>query len=91
MTGKPKISGLGDLDPFRERQARAVLDRFTREQDRHRRQAALMWAGAMVTMFSDHELRLIDDCGFLSPLDRDLLRQAGREVTDPHKPKGDGQ
>jgi hypothetical protein len=90
-----------NLDPFRERQARDVLSRFTREQAWHRRQADLMWAGVMVVMFSDHELRLIDDCGFLSQLDRDLLKQAGRDVTAdrtpapadmpaplvPHKPK----
>ena len=39
-----------------------------------------MWLGTMVAMFSDHELRLLDDLGFLSERDRDLLRQAGRAV-----------
>ena len=46
----------------------------------HQRQADLMWAGSLVTHFSDHELKLLEDLGFLSQHDRDLLRQAGREV-----------
>jgi hypothetical protein len=60
-----------------------------------------MWLGVMAALFSDHELRLLDDLGFLSQRDRDLLRQAGRYMpgdgttacTDtsvpsvPHKPK----
>jgi hypothetical protein len=29
-------------------------------------------------LFSDHELRLLDDLGFLSQWDRDLLTQVGR-------------
>lgn len=81
-----RVNGISDLDPFRERQARDVLHRFTREQDRCRRQADLMWVGVMVAMFSDHELRLIDDCGFLSQRDLDLLRQAGRDVTVDRAP-----
>jgi hypothetical protein len=39
-----------------------------------------MWLGTMAAMFSDHELRLLDDLGFLSQRDRDLLSQAGRPV-----------
>jgi hypothetical protein len=34
----------------------------------------------MTALFSDHELRLMNDLGFLSQHDRDLLRQAGREL-----------
>ena len=42
------------------------------------RQADLMWCGMLVTQFSDHELRLLGETGFLSEHDRDLIRQAGR-------------
>ena len=37
-----------------------------------------MWLGVLAALFSDHELRLLDDLGFLSQRDRDLLGQAGR-------------
>lgn len=67
-----------NLDPFRSRQVPAVAARFQRERDRQQRQADLMWLGVMAALFSDHELRLLDDLGFLSQRDRDLLRQAGR-------------
>lgn len=73
------------IDPFRARQVTDVGRRFTREQDRHQRQAGLMWLGTMVALFSDHELQLLNDLGFLSQNDRDLLAQAGRPVT------GDGR
>jgi hypothetical protein len=66
------------LDPFRSRQVPEVAGRFQRERDRQQRQADLMWLGVMAAMFSDHELRLLDDLGCLSQHDRDLLRQAGR-------------
>jgi len=69
------------LDPFRSRQVPDVAGRFTRERDRSRRQADLMWLGTMAAMFSDHELRLLNDLGFLCQRDRDLLSQAGRPVT----------
>lgn len=68
------------LDPFRERQASDVGGRFLAERDVHRLRADLMWLGSLV-LFSDHELRLLNDLGFLSQHDRDLLRQAGRDVT----------
>ena len=70
-----------DIDPFRERQVPDVAGRFERERDRAKRQADLTWLGAMVAFFSDHELRLLNDLGFLSQHDRDLLGQAGRSVT----------
>ena len=69
------------FDPFRSRQVPAVAGRFLRERDRHQRQADLMWLGAMAAMFSDHEMRLLHDLGFLSQRDLDLLRQGGRAVT----------
>ena len=82
-TGKPPRIRTGpDIDPFRERQVPGVAGRFTAERDRHQRAADLMWLGAM-SLFSDHELRLLDDLGFLSQHDRDLLAQAGRSVTAP--------
>ena len=68
----------GRIDPFRERQVPDVAGRFLKERDRHQRQADLMWLGAMAALFSDHELRLLNDLGFLSQHDRDLLCQAGR-------------
>jgi hypothetical protein len=67
------------LDPFRERQASDVAGRFLAERDVHRLRADLMWLGSLV-LFSDHELRLLNDLGFLSQHDLDLLRQAGRAV-----------
>lgn len=70
-----------DIDPFRRRQAPGVAGRFQKERDRHQRQADLMWIGVMVAMFSDHDLRLLNDLGFLSRRDHDLLQQAGRGVT----------
>jgi hypothetical protein len=90
-----------NLDPFRSRQVPEVAGRFQRERARQRRQADLMWLGVMAAMFSDHELRLLDDLGFLCQNDRDLLRQAGRLMPGsgtassadtsaplvPHKPK----
>lgn len=66
------------IDPFRARQVPDVAGRFERERKRQQRQADLMWMGVLV-MFSDHELRLLNDLGFLSQHDRDLLRQAGRK------------
>ena len=71
------------IDPFRERQVRDVAGRFEKERDRHRRQADLMWLGTMAALFSDHELRLLNDLGSLSQHDCDLLGQAGRSVTGP--------
>lgn len=68
------------IDPFRERQVHDVAGRFRKERDRQQRQADLMWLGVMAALFSDHELRLLDDLGFLSQRDRDLLAQAGRMV-----------
>lgn len=71
-----------NLDPFRSRQVPDVAGRFRREHDRQRRQADLMWLGAMAGLFTDHELKLLDDLGFLSQRDRDLLRSAGRYMPD---------
>jgi len=67
------------IDPFRERQVPDVAGRFLKERDRHQRQVDLMWLGTMVGLFSDHELGLLNDLGFLSQHDCDLLGQAGRE------------
>lgn len=77
------VSRSPSIDPFRERQVPDVAGRFTRERDRQQRQADLMWLGVMAAMFSDHELRLLDDLGFLSQRDRDLLNQAGRSAAKP--------
>jgi len=67
------------LDRFRERQVSDVTGRFLAGRDQHQRQASLMWLGSLV-LFSDHELRLLDDLGFLSRQDRDLLGRAGRRI-----------
>lgn len=66
------------IDPFRKRQVPDVAGRFLRERKRHQRQADLMWLGALVALFSDHDLKLLNDLGMLSQHDNDLLRQAGR-------------
>lgn len=68
------------LDPFRARQVPDVAGRFLRERDRHQRQADLMWLGTMVALFSDHDLGILGDLGFLSQRDRDLISQAGRRT-----------
>lgn len=67
-----------DLDPFRARQLPDIGRRFIRERDRHRRQADLMWAGTLVSMFTDHELRLLNDAGLLCQHDLDLIKQVRR-------------
>jgi hypothetical protein len=68
----------GAIDRFRQRQVPDVAGRFLKERKRHERQADLMWLGTMAALFSDHELKLLNDLGFLSQHDRDLLGQAGR-------------
>lgn len=72
----------GRLDPFRQRQASDVAKRFLKERDEHKRHADLMWLGTMAALFSDHELQLLADLGFLSQRDHDLLkgRLAGPQV-----------
>lgn len=64
------------IDPFRARQMPDVGERWRRERDRCQRQADLAWLGVMLSRFSDHDLKLLDDMGFLSQHDRDLLKQA---------------
>jgi hypothetical protein len=76
----PTINAGPTLDPFRSRQVPDVAGRLLKERDRHQRQANLMWLGTLAAMFSDHELKLLNDAGFLSQHDHDLLRQAGRGV-----------
>jgi len=66
------------IDPFRSRQVPYVAGQFQRMREGHQRQADLMWLGVLVT-FSDHDLRLLNDLGFLCQHDLDLLRRAGRE------------
>jgi hypothetical protein len=73
---------MNTIDPFRQRQVPDVAGRFLRERDRHQRQADLMWLGTMVALFSDHELKLLYDLGYLSQHDHDLIRQAGRQGAD---------
>jgi hypothetical protein len=76
------------IDPFRARQVRDVAGRFTRERAAHERQASLMWLGTLAAMFTDHELGLLWDLGFLCPRDLDLLRQASRLPAEPSTPRG---
>jgi len=75
---KAKISP--KIDPFRERQVPDVAGRFLKYRDGHQRHADMMWLGALA-QFTDHELRLLDDLGYLSQRDRDLRNQAGRNIT----------
>jgi hypothetical protein len=70
------------IDPFRSRQVPDVAGRFQAERDRHQQAADLMWLGALV-QFSDHELRLLSDLGFLSQHDWDLLARNGRACDTP--------
>jgi hypothetical protein len=85
VTGKPagarpKVKLSPSIDPFRERQVPDIGGRFLAERDVHRLRADLMWLGSLV-LFSDHELRLLNDLGFLCPHDLDLLGQAGRSMS----------
>jgi hypothetical protein len=70
------------VDRFRRRQVPDVAGRFLRERDRHQRHADLMWLGTLIAIFSDHELRLLADLGYLPQHDADLLAQAGRLTLD---------
>lgn len=79
MTDK-KPRSADRLDPFRSRQVPDVAGRFTKARKEHQRQADLMWLGTMVAFFTDHELKLLEDLGFLSERDRNILAQAGRPV-----------
>jgi hypothetical protein len=72
--------GEPSLDPFRSRQVPDVAGRFLKERARHERQSHLMWLGTLVGMFSDHELGLLDDLGYLSAHDRGLIAQAQRRT-----------
>jgi hypothetical protein len=63
------------IDPFRRRQVPDVAGRFRQERERHQRAADLMWLGVLAGMFSEHEIQLLNDLGFLSQHDRDLLGQ----------------
>jgi hypothetical protein len=76
-----KTSSGQELDPFRSRQVPDVGRRFLDARNSSQRQADLLWLGTMIALFSDHELKLMHDLGFLSQHDRDLLSQAGRPVT----------
>ena len=80
MTTTKTLTLSPDIDPFRERQAPDVGARFRSARDMHQRSADLMWLGSLM-QFSDHELRLLNDLGYLSEHDRTLLAHAGRSVT----------
>ena len=77
-----KITATPRLDPFRERQVPDVAGRFLKYRDMQQRSADLMWLGCLA-QFSDHELRLLDDLGYLSQRDHDLLKHAGRLLDTP--------
>ena len=70
-----KASPPGVTDPFRGRQVPAVAGRFQKERAAHQRAADLMWSGILASQFTEHEIGLLDDLGFLSPHDRNLLQQ----------------
>jgi hypothetical protein len=79
------------IDPFRARQVPDVAGRFLKYRDMHQRSVDLMWLGILV-QFSDHELRLLDDLGYLSQHDLALLAHAGRarEKQQRRKRPGNG-
>lgn len=80
MSRTGRLRAEPDIDPFRERQVPDVAGRFLKYRAGHQRHADMAWLGALV-QFSDHELRLLDDLGYLSQRDRDLLRHAGRPLS----------
>lgn len=74
-----------NIDPFRSRQVPEVARRWREARDRQRQQADLMWLGSMIASFSDHDLKLLSDLGFMCPHDRDLLAKAG------HRSESEGE
>jgi len=67
------------IDRFRRRQVPDVAGRFLKYRRACERNAELTWLGAMA-QFSDHELGLLNDLGYLSQRDLDLLHAAGRNT-----------
>lgn len=80
MTRKATINIGPTLDPFRSRQVPDVAGRFLKVRDGHQRHADLMWAGMLTVYFTDHELGLLNDLGYLSEHDLGLIRQANRKA-----------
>jgi hypothetical protein len=73
----------GPLDPFRARLVPKVTRRLDAERDQHRRQADLAWTGVLVSQFTVFELRLLDDLGFLSQHDKDLIAAVRKKQESP--------
>ncbi len=64
------------LDHFRSRQAQDVGNRWQRIRDAHEAAAKRMWLGSMLVEFTEFELGILRDMGFLSPADEALLAKA---------------
>jgi hypothetical protein len=62
-------------DPFRQRRAQEIADKWQQVKVAHERAVKVMWLGAMVAHFDTFELTVLDDMGFLSPVDHDLLKR----------------
>ena len=80
----PAAPKTGRLDPFRSRQVPKVAGRLLAERDRWQRQADLAWTGVLITQFSPFELRLLDDLGFLSEHDNNLVTAARAKQEASH-------
>jgi hypothetical protein len=72
-----------DLDAFSRKRLPEIASRWRDIKDAHQQAQFRMWAGSMVLNFNDDELAILDAVGFLCPLDKDLLRDAGRPI-QPH-------
>jgi hypothetical protein len=68
------------LDEFGMRLQSTAAQRMTSLRVRHSEASRRLLAEMLVAEFGDHELTLLDQLGFLSPGDRQLLKRYRRPV-----------
>lgn len=56
--------------------------RWMKLKQAHTKAAELMWAGVLVTQFSDHELKLLSEHSMMCVRDHQLLNQSGRPIAN---------
>lgn len=89
MASKHRYPKVSDLDAFSQKRFPEIATRWNDARREHQRTAFAMWVGTMAMEFADDELAILDQMGFLSEMDRILLRQAHRwpEPTSPLEPE----
>lgn len=83
MSARRAVKVTGQPDPFRQRLVPDVAGRLEAERKRHRRHADLAWTGVLTSQFTPFEINLLDDLGFLSQYDKNLVAavRAKQEMT----------